>query len=46
MRHNAHLNSEIYNKISVIHSKTKYLDNIVELVFINKSTNTSPEIIF
>lgn len=36
MRHNAQLNSEIYNKISFIHSKTKYLDNIVELIFINK----------
>lgn len=36
MGHNAHLNSESYNKISFINSYAKYLDNIVELIFINK----------
>lgn len=36
MGHNTHQNSESYNKISFIHSYTKYLDNIVELIFINK----------
>lgn len=36
MGHNAHLNSESYNKINFIHSYTKYMDNIVKLIFINK----------
>lgn len=36
MGHNAHLNSESYSKINFIHSHTKYLDNIVKLIFINK----------